>query len=207
MTTLQVPDVLVLDRIVEVWSEVKKPANVVLVLDKSGSMRGTKIGQAINGAVEFISEMDLGDWLAWVPFDSVLHSGIQGVNSEIGEQLQIDIRSTTARGGTALYDAVAHAYRTLESRRNMRGNTARYGIVVLSDGQDTNSRTSLAMLEEMMAPAEGALAGIQIHTVGVGSDAEDQILTKIATVTHGRYWKVKDPTTLEAVYRRISKYW
>jgi len=50
------------------------------------------------------------------------------------------------------------------------------------------------------------LAGIQEYTIGIGEDAEDDTLTKIANVTPGgRYWKVKDPSTIEAVYKRISK--
>ena len=151
--------------------------------------------------------MERKDWLFWLPFDAERYPGAQGLNSAIGEQLQIDIRSTTARGGTALYDAIAHAYQMLEERRERQGDTVRYGMVVLPDGKDTNRQTTLAMLEEMLTPTEGDPTGIQIHTIGVGEDADDQVLTKIANITHGRYWKVKDPVTIEAVYRRISKYW
>jgi len=209
LAPLEVPDVLVVDRIVEVWQDVKKPANIVLVFDKSGSMRGGKIAQALNGAVEFVDAMDRKDWLFWLPFDDQFYPGTQGYKGEVGEQLQIDIRSTTARGGTALYDTIAHAYQVLEERRERQGDSVRYGIVVLSDGKDESSdRTTLAVLEEMLRPTESDQAGIQVHTIGIGDDAEDQVLTKIASFTHGgRYWKVKDPATIEAVYRRISKYW
>ena len=59
-----------------------------------------------------------------------------------------------------------------------------------------------------MKPTESDQAGIQIHTIGIGEDADDQILTKLANISNGgRYWKVKDPATIEAVYKRISKYW
>jgi hypothetical protein len=80
--------------------------------------------------------------------------------------------------------------------------------VVLSDGKDTSSEeTTLAMLEQMLRPTEIDPTGIQVHTIGIGDDAEDKVLTKIANITHGgRYWKVKEPATIEAVYKRISKY-
>ena len=208
LVTLQVLDVLVVDQIVEVWHDVKKPVNIFLVFDKSGSMQGEKIGQALNGAVQFVEEMDRKDWLSWLPFDDGLYQGIEGPKSEIGEQLQNDIRSTTARGATALYDAIAQAYQSLEERREVQGDTARYGIMVLSDGKDTNSQhTTLAMLEEMLRPIEGEPTGIQVHTIGIGDDADDQVLTKIANITQGRFWKVKDFSSIEAVYRQISKYW
>ena len=125
----------------------------------------------------------------------------------VGEQMEEEIRSTTARGETALYDAIARAYQELEELRKRQGDAARYGIVVLSDGKDTKSGTTLPMLEELLTPKEGDQAGIQVHIIGIGDDADDQVLTKIANFTHGgRYWKVKDTKTIEAVYKRISKY-
>ncbi len=209
LVTLPAPDVLVIDRIVEVWKDVKKPANIVLVFDKSGSMRGEKIAQALNGAIEFVDGMDRKDWLFWLPFDDQFYPGAQGDKGEVGEQLQIEIRSTTARGGTSLYDAVAHAYQVLEERRERQGDRVRYGIVVLSDGKDESSgKATLAVLEEMLRPSESDQAGIQVHAIGIGDDSDDQVLTKIANFTHGgRYWKVDDPATTKAVYKRISKYW
>ena len=208
VVTLQVPDVVVIGQVIAVWRDVKKPANIFLVFDKSGSMQGDKIAQARTGARKFVREMGRKDWLAWLPFDSRSYPGATGLKSEIGEQLENEILSTTARGGTALYDAIDQAYKVLLKRQARQGDAARYGIVVLSDGADGNSSTTLAMLEVIMRPKEGDSAGIQVHTIGIGTDAEDQVLTKLANFTNGgRYWKVKDAATIEAVYKRISKYW
>ena len=205
---LNTPPVPVVDQIVAVWRDVKKPANIVLVFDKSGSMQGDKISQARNGAVEFVREMSRKDWLAWLPFDSKVYPGVSGIKSEIGEQLEDEIRAITARGGTSLYDAIAQAYEILQKRQESQGDTARYGIVILSDGKDESSETSLPTLEVIMKPEEGGPAGIQVHTIGIGDDADDLVLTRIASFTKGgRYWKVKDTATIGAVYKRISKYW
>ena len=170
-------------------------------------MKGEKIQRALSGAGGFVREMDPKDWLAWLPFDSKPYLGVQGLKSEVGEELESVIRTTPARGETALYDAIAHAYQILEQGRDRQSDAVRYGMVILSDGRDTKSQTSMALLEAMLRPAESDVAGIQIHTIGVGHEANDQALTKIANITHGRYWDVEDPATIEAVYRRISKYW
>ncbi len=204
---LQVPDVLVVDQVVAVWNDLKKPANIVLVFDKSGSMKGEKIEQARTGAIGFVGEMGRKDWLFWLPFDAQLYPGTQGEKGQVGEQLEEDIRSTTARGGTALYDAIASAKQDLDAPRGSLGDTARYGIVVLSDGKDTSSGTTLAMLEDMLRPKEGDQTVIEVHTIGIGDDAEDEVLTRIAKFSPGgRYWKVEDTSALEAVYRLITKY-
>ena len=208
LVVLEMPEVLVIDRIIEVWHVVKKHANIVLVFDKSGSMSGKKITEAVNGAVEFVDEMDRKDWLFWLPFDDQLYPGTQGLNSEIGEQLQIDIRSTTANGGTALYDAIAHGYRILEERRKTQGDTVRYGLVILSDGKDTNSnQATLALLQAMLSPSESDPTGIQIHTIGIGDDADDSVLKKIANGAHGKYRKVKESDDIIETYREIVTYW
>jgi len=113
--------------------------------------------------------MEREDYLIWMPFDSKIYLVAQGKKSEIGEKLHCDIASTVADGGTALYDAVGAAYETLEARRKSEGDTARYGIVVLSDGDDTSSgRFSLAQLEAMLKRTEADPYGAQIHTIGVG---------------------------------------
>ena len=107
LVTIEVPEVQVFDRVREVWHEVKKHAHIAIVFDKSSSMAGEKMTQAIQGAQVFVSAMDAKDWLAWFTFDDRIYPRTQGLKSETGVQLLSDIRSTTAFGGTALYDAVA----------------------------------------------------------------------------------------------------
>lgn len=208
LNALDVPEVLVVDQVTEVWRKLKKPANVCLVFDKSGSMQGEKIREALTGAGQFVAEMDSSDWLCWQPFDSEVYPITEGHNSDIGEDLRAVIGDTTAKGQTALYDAITSAFLTVQGRRDAQGDSGRYGIVVLSDGEDNGSISTLGELEKLLTPLESDISGIQVHIIGVGDDADDQVLSKIAGFTNGgHYWKVKDPSTIEAVYRRISKYW
>jgi Ca-activated chloride channel family protein len=201
------PDPLVVDRIVEVWHRVKKPAVIVMVFDKSGSMSGAKITAAVRGAQEFVRRMDRADRIAWLPFDSTVHPPTQGVGSEVGEDLTQQIAGTTASGGTSLYDAVLRAFDQLEADRQKDPVGKRYGIVVLSDGQDTNSRASLSQVEARLRPHEGDPTGIQIHTIAIGNDADANVLTKIATAAHGRFWKGQTTQDMELVYRNIATYY
>ncbi len=205
---MEMPDTLVFDRIREVWHEIKKHAYIAIVFDKSGSMSGEKINQAVRGAQAFVSAMDRKDWLAWVAFDDQIYARTQGLKSETGEQLLSDIRSTTAGNGTALYDALAAAFDMVGSRRRTLGDSVRYGIVILTDGQDTSSHTAtLSLLEAKLRPSELDATGIQIHTIGIGADADDVVLTKIANIANGKYWKVKNPADVVEVYKEIATYY
>ena len=207
LVPVQVPDTLVIDRIGEVWHQVRKHAAIAIVFDKSGSMAdGGKISYAVKGAQEFVRRMEPQDTLLWMPFDDQVYEPEIGLASQIGEQLVARIGGTPAEGGTALYDAVLAAYAELSQIRATEGDSLRYGIVVLSDGQDQNSRSSLAQLEAALAPAETDPTGIQIHTIAIGDDADETVLRKIAGAAHGRYWKTQQESEVVNVYRDIAAY-
>jgi Ca-activated chloride channel homolog len=204
---LEVPDAAVIERVGEVWQQVKKHAAVALVFDKSGSMQGGKMTAAIKGAQEFVERMDRADLLLWMPFDNRVYTGVQGLKAQVGEQLLGDIAATTAGGGTALYDAVSEAFERLGTLRREHGDAYRYGIVVLSDGQDGNSRNRLSQLEDRLRPQEQDPTGIQIHTIAIGRDADERVLKRIASAAHGRYWKGDSEKEMRAVYRAIAAYY
>jgi Ca-activated chloride channel family protein len=207
LVAVSVPDVLVVDRITEVWHRVKKHAAIALVFDKSGSMSGAKITAATKGAQEFVRRMDRDDQIIWMPFDSTVYAPVKGNGSDVGEELAQGIGSTIASGGTALYDAVLRAHEQLESLRKNDPIGTRYGIVVLSDGQDTNSKASLSLVESRLSPQEGDPTGIQIHTIAIGSDADEPVLKKIANAAHGRYWKGQTAQDMVVVYKTIATYY
>jgi Ca-activated chloride channel family protein len=208
LAALEMPESLVLDRIREVWHGLKKHAYIAIVFDKSGSMAGEKITQAIRGTQAFIAAMDPKDWFAWIPFDDQIYARTQGLKSDSGERLINDIRSTTAGNGTALYDTVALAIDMVNRRRSELGDSVRYGIVILSDGEDTSSRNlTLSLLEARLKPSERDATGIQIQAIGIGDDADDAVLSKIANLANGKYWKVKNPANVVEVYKEIATYY
>lgn len=204
LVAVDVPDALTFDQVVAVWHKVKKHAAVVIVFDKSGSMSGERITQAVSGARTFVGMMDMDDWLMWMPFDDKTYYGDQGLKSQIGEQLQQDIRATAAGGGTALYDTVYYAYDLLQARRAMNGNTERYGIVVLTDGENNGGTKTLPQLQARLAPDEKNPASVQIYSIGIG-EANMDVLNKIATGAHGKATK-SNPQDIEAAYKEIVWY-
>lgn len=209
LLTLELPDQLVIDRIGEVWHKVKKHSVIALVFDKSGSMAGSKIGAAIKGAEEFVNSMDLEDQLLWMPFDHRLYGAtIKGTKAQIGERLiQDHIRSIGAGGDTSLYDAVLNAYQELELLYGTYGDKVRYGIVVLSDGDDTSSKASLSQLEAKLKPRESDPTGIQIHTICIGSSCNDKVLRVIASAAHGKFAKGDSAADMIRIYKDIAAHY
>ena len=206
---LTVPDPIIMDRIGEVWHSVKKKAVIVIAFDKSGSMKENgKISAARLGAKEFVTLMGPEDILVWLPFDgNVYQDKTQGFKYKIGEDLVDEITSITAGGETALYDAILTAMTTLHHYRNQYGATMRYGLVVLSDGMDTDKGSSLARVEATLQPQESNPDGIQIHTVCIGADCDEPVLRKVANAAHGRFWKGNSEAEMVKIYRNIATHY
>ncbi len=205
LNAVAVPDAATNEHLQDIWHKVKKHSAIVIVFDKSGSMSGDRITQAVKGAEAFVNAMDADDWLMWMPFDSVTYPMDQGLKSAIGERLLSRIRSTSADGGTALYEAVYQAHQLLEARRKDSGVRVRYGIVILSDGADTSSKRTLGELEALLKPTEWDPTGVQIHAIGIG-EANKDALSKIATTAHGKYWEA-DQADVARVYREIAAHY
>src|SRR5215831_10519607 len=111
-TTLEVPSVPVMDAILGLWQQKKKPANVVLVMDTSGSMNDNhKIQNAREGARQLVSLLSDNDRLSLLPFNSRINWASRNVPLKTGrDDLSQTINSLFAQGGTALYDAIDAAY-------------------------------------------------------------------------------------------------
>ena len=72
---------------------------------------------------------------------------------------------------------------------------------------DNRSRTSLPELEARLGPAESDPNGVQIHTIAIGDDADENVLKKIANAAHGKFWKGETVEKTADVYRDIAKYY
>ncbi len=209
LIVLEIPDTLVMDRIGEVWQNVKKKAVIVIAFDKSGSMsENGKITAARSGAREFVNLMGQEDTLVWMPFDARVYSGkTHGSKFTVGEDLLEEISAISAGGETALYNAILTALETLKNYQATAGNTMRYGLVVLSDGRDTIKGSSLAKVEAALQPQEGNPSGIQIHTVCIGEDCDEPVLRKVANAAHGRFWRGNTEQEMIKIYRNIATHY
>src|SRR6516162_4217993 len=108
-TTLEVPSVPVMDAILTLFAQKKKAANVVLVLDTSGSMNEhQKMQNAREGAKQLVNLLSPEDRLSLVPFSTTVAWAMTDVPISSGkDKLLSTIDSFYAQGGTALYDAIA----------------------------------------------------------------------------------------------------
>jgi VWFA-related protein len=114
------------------FSSERVPIHVAIVMDTSGSTRGT-IGDIQEAAIDFISQLLPGDQVMIVSFGSDVIVEQEFTNDR--GRLAGAIRRTRANGATKLYEA---SYLTVAER--LRQIEGRKAMIILSDGNDTASK-------------------------------------------------------------------
>ncbi len=201
-TTLQVPNATVIKVVRDVWWYTKRHTNVYLVVDTSGSMREDKLAQAQEALRIFLDQIE-GDVerVGLIQFASGVE--ILVYLEELGNNratLEAAVDRLEAMGDTALIDGVYVAHELLQDL----GDTERINaIVVMTDGQENNSLTSLYELEQelrMESPVQ-----VVVFPIAYGSDADMDTLNAIAEPSGGQVWR-GDLETIRELYKILSTY-
>lgn len=183
-TLLDVPGGDVLSGVLALWEQHKKPSEVTLIFDKSGSMRGNPLLKAKEGAGAFLDSLGDRDEVALLFFDDAVAPPPEPVLLGGGgrERLKGSVDGAIASGGTALYDAVIAAYDAAASRAAAEPATI-HAVVVMTDGRDENSRQNLeAVKARLSSSSEGA---VKVFTIAYGDGADPAVLGAIAESGRG----------------------
>ncbi|MEI7849074.1 MAG: extracellular solute-binding protein [Chloroflexota bacterium] len=203
-TILEIPSASVIDGIQNLWRKAKKPVDLVVVMDISGSMRGDKITTARSSLIKFIQKLDDRDQLQINIFSSDI-STLTPL-SPLGEKRQqvLDSVSGIFEGGnTKLYDATLQAYNDIQ--KNGDPNHIR-AVVVLTDGQDTASIANIDdVLTKINADQGEGGNSIKLFTIAFGSDADNDILKKLADPTGGKQYD-SSPENIQKIYDDIATF-
>ncbi len=203
-TVLEIPQAEVIQAASQLWQQAKKPVDVVAVLDTSGSMGGDKITSARNSLVEFVKLLDDNDRLSVITFNSRVITLTP--LSRVGDQRDEVVRRVSGvieGGNTKLYDVTLQAYEALKQDGDPKRIRA---IVLLTDGQDTDSQASLDQaISAVSDVGEEGGASIKLFTIAFGSDADKDVLKRIAEPTGGKQYD-SDPSTIKSIYEEIATF-
>ena len=164
---------------------------VVLLFDVSGSMKqGGALAAAKAAALGFLDALPPQVSVGVVSFgDTTLLESPLSLDRAL---LSSVITNLTARGETALYDAVVFS-QTLFS-----GSTADKQLVLLSDGGDTRSKNDLAQ-------ATAVTAAIKTNVIELtSSEANHAALEQMASAGGGTIGSATDPAALQGLYKRVA---
>jgi Ca-activated chloride channel family protein len=193
--------------IIDVFEMTKKKATIILVLDRSKSMQlDGKLIAAIEGTTFFLGELDRDDEVQLLMFnDSVTPlQPLTTAGASVETLVQL-LDATWPEGNTALFDAVCRAQEEIEAAKESAeraGEKRLYGIVLLSDGKDTNSTITESDMFRCLPSGED-VDGVKLFTIAYGQDADQDLLLRIANRTNGKSFTA-DPDNIREIYKKIS---
>jgi Ca-activated chloride channel family protein len=173
------------------------PISAGVLIDHSGSMK-PRMERAKGAALEFFKRIMKGGDRAFATgfaFDAVSSAPFVTDVSSLEQQVK---SIPEASGGTSLYDAIVtglYRFRTLQGRK---------ALIILTDGEDTTSRTSY---DDMLTYARSAR--VPLYFIGVGMGLFDMAGTSkmktLAAETGGIAYFIRDIKDLGDTYTQLEK--
>jgi len=186
------------------YAHERVPVGLGLLLDISDSMFGQRIKDARSAVERFLLELlSPDDSLFVMTFNHEPHVLISWTPP--GEATAVRSALDTLRpfGGTAVYDAVLHALTIMDHRPRDRA-----AIVIISDGADTASDTTLRDLKTALLRTDAFVYAVAIDSTdrqAINARVNSEALGEITNQTGGVTEVVRTSADLSAATARIAE--
>jgi Ca-activated chloride channel family protein len=176
------------------------PINLALVIDRSGSMKGSRIRNAISAATAAVDRMSDGDVVSVVTFDTQVQDVVTPTTIGPGarERVNAAIRGIGLGGDTCISCGVEEGLRLLAQTS---GKVNR--VILLSDGDANHGVRDVPGFRKLAQRAE--TKGVSVTTIGVDVDYNEKIMTAIAQDSNGRHYFVENDSGLSRVFEQEAE--
>jgi VWFA-related protein len=174
---------------------VTQPTTIVLVLDRSGSMReDDKITSLKRAVMTFLDGLPEGSKIAVLAFGSDLRV-VCPFTTDL-DQVRNAVTRIEPGGATRYFDAVDRALQLLEEQSGRRA------VLAMTDGQDTESRLTI---KQVITRAQKL--NLPVHTLGLGEgdSIDTKSLDQLAEKTRGQSYRARDADSLKVIYQELAE--
>lgn len=176
------------------------PVNLALVIDRSGSMKGTRIRNAISAATTAVDRLSDGDVVSVVTFDTQTQLVVPPTTVAPGarERVNSAIRGITLGGDTCISCGVEEALIQLS---HTAGRVSR--MLLLSDGDANHGVRDVPGFRGLAQRAQSR--GVAVTTIGVDVDFNEKIMTAIAQESNGRHYFAPSDAALPRIFEQEAE--
>ncbi|MFT5181183.1 MAG: Ca-activated chloride channel family protein [Alphaproteobacteria bacterium] len=183
----------------EAWPERAVPRDLVLVLDKSGSMHGPAIALAREAAQLALERLTTRDRFNLIVFDNEtrrLFSHVQPATRANVKRGLDALRALTSDGGTEMHAALTAAFADQAPEGRLRQ------VVFLTDGSVSNEHALTELIETK-------LGSTRLFTVGLGSAPNSFFMRRAAEAGRGTFTYIDKPgevaSKMGALHRKLER--
>lgn len=175
---------------------VRAPANLALVIDRSGSMSGDRIVKARQAAMLAVESLTAEDIVAVVAFDSTVE--VVTPATKVADKAAIirAIEQIQPRGSTALFAGVAKGAQEV---RKFLDKSRVNRVILLSDGQANVGPSTPGDLGQLGATL--SREGISVTTIGLGLGYNEDLMTQLAGFSDGNHAFVANADDLARIFK------
>ncbi|MEE8410108.1 MAG: VWA domain-containing protein [Myxococcota bacterium] len=174
------------------------PTDLVVILDRSGSMDGRKIEYARAAVHQLIAELDSEDRFALVTYsdNASLTIPLSRATASAQERWHQVVKAIAPGGGTNMSRGMDTALNLIDGSR-LPGHMAR--VILISDGLANQGDSTLAGLRRRALRA--SRGEYVLSTVGVGNDFNEDLMIALSDAGTGNYYYIRDTIALAQVFK------
>lgn len=174
----------------------RRPLNLSLVIDRSGSMAGDKIDYTKQAAQFLVQHLGSRDIFSIVLYNDKVETLLQPEivsNKDSVVQLidKIRVRGTTNLSGGWL-EACQHVAKNMSKQRLNR-------VILMSDGLANRGVTEKATLISMAAQKRHE--GVTTTTMGLGKDFNEDLMMEMANAAGGAFYFIESPEVTPDIFQ------
>lgn len=175
--------------------KVRHPINVGLVIDRSGSMSGSKLARAREAACYCVEQLLPTDRVSVTVFDHEVDVIVPSVSVVDKGRIKQHIKKVDSGGTTALHAAWVQGAKQVAAFLNPEQLNR---VILLTDGQ---ANVGLTDPDVITAQAKGLFEkGVSTTTMGVGNDFNEDLLEPMARHAGGNSWFIEGPEDFPRIF-------
>jgi Ca-activated chloride channel homolog len=174
---------------------VRSERHLSIVVDRSGSMQGKRLANAVAAAQGAVERLTDGDTVSVVDYATTARELVPTTRLDDDARRQIlgDLARLTASGDTCISCALDTTLRAMGGRR---GAVDR--VLLISDGEATTGVRDIDGMRRVAASLGNM--GATVSTIGVDVDYNERMMAAIAQEANGRHYFVSSPEGLARIF-------
>lgn len=176
---------------------IRMPLNLAMVIDRSTSMRGTRLHHVKEAVRQIINKMQSDDALAVVAFSDRAEVLVPSQRQLDRAMARSVVSTIQANGGTELLPAIEAGLKELEKSRTPDSVNH---LILLTDGQTYGDEG-----DSLQQAKNAGNRQISFSTIGIGTDWNEDLLDEMAAVSGGTSVYIDSPEIVKNIFHQTVR--